>query len=85
MNERMCEKAKGHNIMFPYKDYGILELYHVPSTSVSDKPVVFISSKDRYSKCLSNSNTCLSDYTISYLRSLNPQYALSHKHKISQH
>jgi len=56
--------------MFPSNDYGLLELCHVPSTSASEKPVVFISSKDRHSKCLSNSGTCLSDYTMSYLRRL---------------
>jgi len=57
--------------MFPSNDYGLLELCHVPSsTSVSEEPVVFIASKDRHSKRLSNSGTCLSDYTMSYLRRL---------------
>jgi hypothetical protein len=45
-------KAKGHNIMFPYKDYGLTELCHVPSTCVSEELVFFIASKDRNSRCL---------------------------------
>ena len=76
-------KAKGHNIMFPSNSYGLLELCHVHSTSVPEKPVVFISSKYRHGKCLLNSGNGLSDYIMSYLRKLNSQHALPHDHEHS--